>query len=156
MPLSLSNSLSFTWIPFVKIWKNSYFSDFEPIFLLFAIGPISLSIIKKMMQWTILSRFKMGCVKIPIHVYENTNTANGWIHWMVPNLIPWCWHKALKKWQRWQNCTHQSQATIKPPGKGHPWQMWEFWREQTFHKCLYVFERFQDHRKDDKSSFHVK
>ena len=38
MLLSLSNSLPFAWISLVKLGKNSknsYFSDFEPIFLLF-------------------------------------------------------------------------------------------------------------------------
>ena len=38
MSLSLSNSLCFAWISLVKLGKNcknSYFSDFEPIFLLF-------------------------------------------------------------------------------------------------------------------------
>jgi hypothetical protein len=38
MSLSLSNSLSFAQSPFVKKFKNSknsYFSDFETIFLLF-------------------------------------------------------------------------------------------------------------------------
>ena len=49
MLLSLSNSLRFAWISLVKLGKNSkntYFSDFEPIFSLFG-GVCSKSVFSK-------------------------------------------------------------------------------------------------------------